>query len=115
MGMGNPYVSRVGRVRGLPLLPRMVNPPVARSLCIYRVHLVQTLIVASRGGVHFSPILSSMHFVLFLATAFLAWKRMRQEAQPLHPNWKESRDQSHAPSGVHFYAWLVLSNVYQRT
>ena len=32
--MGNPYVTRVGHVGGLPLLPRMVNPPVARSLYI---------------------------------------------------------------------------------
>ena len=32
--MGNPYVTRVGHVCGLPLLPRRVNPPVARNLYI---------------------------------------------------------------------------------
>ena len=35
--MGNPYVTRVAHVGGLPLLPRMVNPAVARSLYIHSV------------------------------------------------------------------------------
>jgi len=32
--MGKPYLTCVGHVCGLPLLPRMVNPPVAHSLYI---------------------------------------------------------------------------------
>jgi len=32
--MGNPYLTHVGHVSGLPLLLRMVNPPVARRLYI---------------------------------------------------------------------------------
>ena len=69
--MGNPYLTRVGHVSGLPLLLRMVNPPVARRLYIQSA-FSPNRIIHKYGWRKFFTNFSSMHFVLFLVTAFLA-------------------------------------------
>ena len=67
--MGNPYVTRVGHVCGLPLLPRRVNPPVARNLYIQSA-FSPILIISSRGGVYIFHQLSAYCYAQYFKRGY---------------------------------------------
>jgi len=86
------------------------------TACIYRVHLVQTIVIASRDGVHFSPI----------STACISCCFWRPPSSPervcdkMLSHCTKIEKKGHVTKttplpGVHFHAWLVLADVYQRT
>ena len=94
--MGKPYLTWVGHVCGLPLLPRMVNPPVAHSLYI------QTVVIASRDGVHFHQFLQHA-FRAVSGDRLPRLKAYATRCSAIAPKLKKgSRDQNHAASGGTF-------------